>query len=249
MIIEFFGPPAVGKSTLAKGLNEALRQQGWDSVLSASSRPAELAAETKNADVTLSKSFVAVISPIKRVAKITRNGGILCTAAATDPVGESLLKLMPPRTWGSRVRLQQYLGGLSRTTSKAKDNPSITIIDQGYLTALCSIAVRAGRTDWDHLPSSLAAIPKPNLLICLDASDAVLQARLAVRQTRHGIVERWFEQNANQTRQQIQMVRKLAGLLKNSDWPALFFDCSAPMCLELIVKKIVEEITARREAA
>jgi ABC-type thiamine transport system ATPase subunit len=117
------------------------------------------------------------------------------------------------------------------------------------LTALCSLAVRAGPVDARQLAGGFALLPRPDLLICLDASDRELEARLASRLSSQNRVERWFEQGSSQTRQQVAMVRRIAAMLKTKAAPALFFDCTDTAALEPIVRTIVGEMIMLREAA
>jgi thymidylate kinase len=249
MIIELFGPPAAGKTTLANALAAALRLNGLEVRLMASARPAERAAATDTGDAAPGRRSFSVAASLRRAAKLTGAMPAFISGDLQDDIGAKLLALLPPRKLLWRVRLKRYLSQLRQSWDEGRADAGITIIDQGYLSALCSLAVRTHSPDAESLARGLEFIPRADLLVCLDAPSDHLRERLAKRLGRQSAVERLFEQDADMNRRQVEMVRKIAGALRERGWPAANVNCADHSGLESAVRKIAQEIAAQREAA
>jgi hypothetical protein len=249
MIIEFFGPPAVGKSTLAFALAQALRKLGRNVALATSARPAEKRTPGSDPDALTHTGPGIFMAPIQRAGKLASAMPGLFLGKHKDDVGANLLKILPPQNWVSRIRLQRYLYDLKQSLAAGRAYDGVTIIDQGYLTALSSMAVRMQSPDLNELARGFAMLPRPDLVICLDAQDYVLQARVALRQGRQNAIERLFEQDLNSTRLQVKMVRIVTAMLAERAWPVLKFNGTEHHAIEDVIDNIVREISAQREAA
>ena len=180
MIIELLGPPAAGKTTLAHALATALEKNGFDVQLIASSRPAEGRSVQVERNRVLSWCRTALAAPLSRAAKLVSAPALLA-GARSDELTASLMDLMPPRTLLWSVRYRRFLSLLSRSWKMASTSDRIVIFDQGFLTALCSMALLAPSVDRSVIVRGLALIPRPNLLVRLDAPRETLEARLRAR--------------------------------------------------------------------
>jgi thymidylate kinase len=249
MIIEFFGPPAAGKSTLSYALASQLRAEGSQIIMSTSARPAEKTGLNKLNGLQSPIGQSVGSAPLQRVGKLAQVVQSVFADRSTDYVGTNLLKILPPQNWLSLLRLQRYLCVLKQSLEKGRGHHGITIIDQGYLAALSSLAARVPTLNGHKLARGFALLPRPDLVICLDAPDYVLQARIAARHARQTAIERLFEQDTRQTRKQVEMVRIVAAMLKANNWPALYFNSDDEYIIERIIEKIAQKNASNCEAA
>jgi hypothetical protein len=92
----------------------------------------------------------------------------------------------------------------------------IVIFDQGFLTALCSMALFAASAERHHLLRGLALIPRPHLLVRLDLPKEELEARLRSRLARQSPLERWFEFDLKTSLEQIEMTNAIVDVLREN---------------------------------
>jgi thymidylate kinase len=237
MIIELFGPPAAGKTTLAHALATALEKNGFDVQLIASSRPAERG----SIQVDSTRALSVLAAPLSRAAKLVCAAPILLAGARSDELSASLMDLMPPRTLFWSVRYRRFLSLLSRSWKMASTSDRIVIFDQGFLTALCSMALLARSVDRSVIVRGLALIPRPNLLIRLDAPRETLEARLRARLGRQGALERLFEFDLQTNLQQIETTNEVAHVLQEQGGRMMHVSSLDRRLLEKAVDRIVRE--------
>jgi thymidylate kinase len=241
MIIELFGPPAAGKTTLAHALATALEKNGCDVQLIASSRPAECRPIQAESIRASSWCRTALAAPLSRAAKLASAAPVLLAGARNDELTANLMDLLPPRTFLWSVRYRRYLSLLSSSWKMASTSDRIVIFDQGFLTALCSMALVARFVDRSVTVRGLALIPRPNLLILLDAPRETLEARLRARLGRQGAVERLFEFDLQTNLQQIETTSDVAHMLEEQGGRMMHVSCLDRRLLERAVDRIVRE--------
>jgi thymidylate kinase len=241
MIVELFGAPAAGKTTLANALTTALEKSGCNVGLVASSRPAERGPIQIESTGALSRYGAALAAPLSRAAKLVSAVPVLL-GARSDDITASLMDLLPPRTLFWSVRYRRYLSLLSRYWRTANTSDRIVIFDQGFLTALCSLVLLARPADRTVIGRGLELIPRPHLLIRLDAPRETLEARLRDRLGRQGAVERLFEFDLDTNLQQIETTREVAHMLEEQGFRMMRVSCLDRRLLEEAVDRIVREV-------
>lgn len=246
MIIELFGPPAAGKTTLAQALATALEKNGFDVQLIASSRPAEGRSVQVERNRVLSWCRTALGAPLSRAAKLVSVAPALLGGARSDELTASLMDLMPPRTLLWSVRYRRFLSLLSRFWKMASTSDRIVIFDQGFLTALCSMALLAPSVDRSVIVRGLALIPRPNLLVRLDAPRETLEARLRARLGRQSAVERWLEFDLQTNLQQIETTDEVAHLFQEHGGRMMHVSSLDRRLLEKAVDRIVRAVAQSR---
>jgi thymidylate kinase len=247
MIVELFGPPAAGKTTLADALVIALRKNGCDVQHIASSRPAEIRLNKNECTNTVRRRPFPLAAPLSRAVKLASAVPTMLPGARNDDTGALLMELLPSRGLFRWVRNRRYLSLLRQSWNMVSASKGVAILDQGYISALCSLALRTRSPDARSLARGLELVPRPNLLICLDAPREVLRARLFERLRRQGAVERMFELDLDTNLKQAEIVRRVAGMLRDQDWPMIDVSCLDQRQLEEVVDQIVLSIAVQRE--
>jgi thymidylate kinase len=240
MIVELFGPPAAGKTTVAHALATALEKNGCSVQLIVSSRPAERDPIQLESAHALARSRAALAAPLRRAAKLASAVSFLLSAQ-TDDMTANLMDLLPPRRLFWSVRYRRYLSLLSSSWKRASTSDRIVIFDQGFLTALCSLALLARSADRRMIERGLSLLPRPNLLIRLDAPRETLEARLRERLARQGAVERLFELDLQTNLEQIELANEVTHMLQEQGFGMMHVSCLNRRLLEEAVDQIVQE--------
>jgi thymidylate kinase len=247
MIIELFGPPAAGKTTLAHALATALEKNGFDVELIVSLRPAERASVGIESKRAVSWCRTALADPLCRAAKFVGAAPVLLASPQIDAFPANLMDLLPPRTLFRRVRIRRFLYLLSHSWKMASTADRIVIFDQGFVTALCSMALLARSVDRSSIVRGLALIPRPDLLVRLDAPRETLEARLRARLGRQGALERWFEFDLQTSLRQIGTTAEVAHMLAAQGGRMMDVWSLDRRLLETAIDRIVRDAKSRND--
>jgi thymidylate kinase len=215
VIIELFGPPAVGKTTFAHAVRGRLRENGHDAELVLSYRPAEPRSflDCPGKKIVAHRAAVVrrVLRPVVEIGAMMRHP----TAFSNDiRVAGRLVKILPPGDPISSLRYLQYLSRLSHSWRWASAGTNIVLFDQGFVQAVCSLVLRSRTHDQRHIERALELLPKPDLLIRLDAPREVLEARLYDRQRSQSGAERLFELDLSKNLETAEIIDRVHELLR-----------------------------------
>ncbi|MCW3474800.1 AAA family ATPase [Limobrevibacterium gyesilva] len=246
MIIELFGAPGVGKTTFAMALNAHLQARGLAAELIQSYRPAEAAPPNgaPAADPAAHHATAAVRRLIRPAFEMLSTAGHLLFNAHEAGIAADLMRLLPPRDFLWSVRLRQYLLRLLHAWHRASLSDHIVIFDQGFVQAVCSLVLLGRASDRATVMRALEAIPRSDLLVCLDAPIDILTERLAERERHQGRMERLFELDLKTNLESVAIVEDLCAALQLQGRHVARVQCADTRSLGPAVEAIEQEITA-----
>jgi hypothetical protein len=213
MIVELFGPPAVGKTTFAHALAARRRESGQNLEVLVSSRPAErLPASVppiRHGCNWSNPALQRLSRPVVEAVALLQQRSDERTHAAVK-----LLKILPPRNIVWSIRLRQYIWRLSRAWDRASGVSHVVLFDQAFVQVLCSLALLGSGADEAQLARALDDAPKSDLFIRLDAPAIVLENRLRDRANHQGAIERMLELDLKTNLASTPIIDKLDKLLR-----------------------------------
>jgi thymidylate kinase len=213
MIVEIFGPPAAGKTTLSRALAGRLRELGLDVDLVLSYRPAEVnrhCAANSRGSLELAKMVRRLGRPAVETLATARH---LFGESPEAVIAEALLALMPPVSTIWSIRLRQYIWRLAYSWNRARASGRIVIFDQAFVQAVCSLGLLGAPKHANRLLLALDIVPRADFLIRLDAPHETLRARLQNRAHRQGVLERMLELDLDTNLRSIEIIGRVEQLL------------------------------------
>jgi RecA/RadA recombinase len=212
MIIEFFGPPSAGKTTLALMLANQLRARGYKVAEHFSLRPAEQRAIPTGGETHTWSLVGPVLSRVGRpFGQMLRTVGPLSRVELQ--VLQDFLGTLPPRSFLWSLRLSQYLLRLEAEWSAAARADEIALFDQAYIQFICSLGLLSTLRESTRLARLLLICAEPDMLILVDAPRETLENRLQERMRRQSIFERLFEFDMKMNLASIGVIGEIAELL------------------------------------
>lgn len=227
MIVEFCGPPCVGKTTLAKALCERFRERGATAALASSYRPSERQTGTDSASPGRRFADPAwrLIRPMAEVVSAVFEHG---SASRETAMARRLMAMMPPDSILWSVRLRQYAWRLSYRWAKASTDNGIVVFDQAFVQLVCSLALLSATGSESRIAEALDLIPRPDLLVRMHAPRALLQKRIIRREHRQGLLDQLLEFDLATNLRSIDVLDAMDGLMERRCVRRIDVDCADP---------------------
>jgi RecA/RadA recombinase len=210
MIIELFGPAGAGKTTFAHALRERLNANGHTAEVVLSYQPgAEVSPLDSGGAMAAARRIARAITGTVAIAArpiVRRNEFALAF---------KLVRALPPRNVIWFLRLSQYVLRLCQYWSLWSGAADITIFDQAFIQATCTLALNSSSASDARLETALSLIPKADLIIRLDAPLEMLDSRLRDRRRREAFAERIFEAQLEKNLAGIRIIDRVYSLLGN----------------------------------
>ena len=251
MIIELFGPPGAGKTTFARALASRLRERGHLAELRLSFRPTERLS-APDPDEAAAEQYAAIRYQNVVMHRLSRPLSEMLTIAR-HPFANSrdvktavqLVRLLPPTGIFASIKNGQYISRLSHSWHEKSSAAHVVLFDQGFVQAVCSLALLAGAATDAQVANALDYAPISDLLIRLEAPSELLKARLHERRRLQSSIEHLFESDLNTSLASISMIDRLHALLRQRGRSVLRASSLDHRSLGESVNRIEREVVRR----
>jgi hypothetical protein len=124
-----------------------------------------------------------------------------------------LVRMLPPANIFASIKNCQYISRLSHSWHEKSSAAHIVLFDQGFVQALCSLALLAGVANDAPLANALDYAPTSDLLIRLEAPLDLLRVRLDDRRRLQSAIEQLLEPDLKTSLASISMINRMNDLL------------------------------------
>lgn len=233
LVVEFFGAAGAGKSTLAKAVHQRLRLLGL---------PARLIANGGGAAGGARAAAAAAGKLASALRALTGNQD------ASDPCAR-LMTLLPPGNLLRAMRIRRYAADLGRAWKSSGRPGEVMILDQGYITLVCSMALRMQQIDRSVLARALEMVPRADLLVHVGTPRQIVESRLQDRLRRRGLLERLYGHDIATWMRQAELSSVVDELLTGAGQPPVQVRSMNKSDATMAVETVVEEVRVCRGEA
>ena len=233
IIVELIGPSGSGKSTLARAIVAAFPEAR----LVASARPAE---DGRHGRFEL-PPFMA--RAIKLVSLVPRPFGGF---TEEDTAVRLMVSLLPASRPLWRLRYGRYLTDLTTILRREREAGGVAVLDQGFINAVGTLASLGRGAAKETLARALDMVPRPNLIVRIEAPRDVIAGRLRSRLGAQSPAERLFEPSIPETLRQIDVFRALGPIIDDTGIPSVHVLCPDRGALEKATATVLDRIASLR---
>jgi thymidylate kinase len=249
MIIEIFGPPCVGKTTLAQALASHLQKHGLQVELALSYRPTELSADQAAEGSLVGQVGIVVRRVTRPMLEMLGTARELYGRSWEAGTATALLQAIPPGSLAWSIRLRQYIWRRAHLWRSSLHVPFVLIFDQAFVQVVYSLALAGAPVDKECLARAIDIVPLPDVLIRLDAPRATVEERLVDRRRRQGAIERLLEVDLRTHLESLGLIDTLHELLRRRGQAVIHVRSDDRESLQGVVEGLGREIMARFPAA
>jgi hypothetical protein len=156
-----------------------------------------------------------------------------------------LVRLLPPANIFASIKNGQYISRLSHSWHEKSRAAHVVLFDQGFVQAVCSLALLAGAANDTAIANALDYAPMSDLLIRLEAPLELLRARLHDRRQLQSTIEQLFEPDLKTSLASISMMDRLHDLLLQRGRSVLSASSLDQRSLGESVNRIEKEVIKR----
>ncbi|SHG42907.1 oligosaccharide flippase family protein [Bradyrhizobium erythrophlei] len=241
MIVEFFGPPGAGKTTLARALLCRLRERGYTTKIALVHQPDKVSLfDPGGLGYALGRIGQAIVGVVAMTFHpITHSHAFSAVAR--------LVYMLPPRNPVWFIRVSQYILRLSEIWRQSSDVDPIIVFDQAFIQAVCSLSVFSRTVDEAVFLRALKLIPKSDVAVYVRVDPDVQEARLRNRKRSEPVIARFFEAGESTNLQFAPIIESVNALLQKHGRPVVVVQLDEPSSIDHVVDKIEREILTRLE--
>lgn len=205
--IELFGPPGVGKTTVARRLVQALQSRGTGAAC-----PSCAISEGRPMVLRLRDVVVTAI----------------CAAARREQAASALrlAHCFPQRTRLTTIRMQYNAIKVFRTHLVGVAGGSLIVTDHGVLVLVHSLMLGSTEPSFDGWPAQVEEACRPRCILSLHAPEEVLHRRLAGRRSKHSRIQRRPGCDSQMLERSIAVAARIRRDIGSWGVPVLDVDCS-----------------------
>jgi len=111
----------------------------------------------------------------------------------------------------------------------------------------CALAVLARRRSVDVVRDCLSFLPRPDLLIQIDAPQETLRRRLLDRHARQPMLEVLLELGVDEGLRQATISREIGTCLRQAGWPLIQVNGAQPHDFEKIITRVLDQHDRKTE--
>lgn len=247
MIIELFGPPCSGKTTLATTLTDRLNKSGMRAQIWRSSRPSEMllgrGISRRWHHLTFQRRLHRPLVELAALAiQPTENRRNLALASR-------MLSMMMPKRLFARAREAQYICRLAHAWCKAAASDTIAVFDQGFIQEIYSLAILSGAEDEAHIAAILLTVPLADVFVHVQAPLHVLSERFLNRRQAQSPAERLLEKSLKTNFESLPILASIHQTLVRHSCPVICVasldEQSETRSIDLIQHEILTQLEAR----
>ena len=214
VVIEFFGMPGVGKTTLARGIAADLSQHGHNATFLAMDAPVDL----------------------NRYIKLARQVGDIGRYVAARPQeifrAVRVLRYFPQPNALTYTKVMRYWLLTCAIIDRSRSGADIVLCDQGLYQGLYSLALLTSTPDREVFSTALHLLPRPDLAILVTADRETVRARLSGRRYNHRWIDKLLLNDRRRLEESEEIVQAIAAALRATDCSLIVYASTASVAAD-----------------